>query len=97
MSEVTECFGTNLKVLRGSAGLSQEALADRAAVHRTQISKFECAATSPSLETFLKLAGALSADPNALLKGTRWVPVNFERGAFIRGTFVRDCEERADG
>ena len=97
MSEVTACFGANLKTLRSAAGLSQEELADRAAVHRTQISKFERAETSPSLETFLRLAGALSADPNGLLKGTRWVPVTFDRGAFIRGSFVRDCEERVDG
>jgi transcriptional regulator with XRE-family HTH domain len=96
MTDLSTRFGANLKALRKSVGLSQDELADRAAIHRTQIWKFENGATSPSLEALVKLAGALGADLNRLLAGVRWVPLDAATAAIVRGSFVLDPED-ADG
>jgi transcriptional regulator with XRE-family HTH domain len=93
MTDLSTRFGANLKGLRKSVGLSQDELADRAAIHRTQIWKFENGSTSPSLEALVKLAGALGTDLNRLLAGVRWIPLDSATAAIIRGNLVLDPEE----
>jgi DNA-binding XRE family transcriptional regulator len=57
--------------LRVAAGLSQEALADRAELHRTYISSIERAERNVSLENVFRLAAALGVDPRELLRPKR--------------------------
>lgn len=60
-------FAFNVKQLRIAAGLSQEALADRAELHRTYISSIERAERNVSLENIFRIATALEVDPRQLL------------------------------
>jgi transcriptional regulator with XRE-family HTH domain len=70
-----QAFGERLLVARFECGrISQEALAERAEIHRTQISLFETGQRMPMLETFVKLAGAVEQTPDELLGPIRWVP-----------------------
>jgi transcriptional regulator with XRE-family HTH domain len=73
--DISERFAENLVTLRRAAGFSQEELAFRAAIHRTQVSLLESGSRLPRLETLIKLAGALEASPADLLDGISWEPV----------------------
>lgn len=64
-------FAANLQRLRTTAGISQEALADRCGLHRTEISLLERAGREPRLTTIVKLARALDVEPVELLAGVR--------------------------
>lgn len=59
MSPIPVKFGRVVRRAREGRGLSQEALADLAAVSRSFLSEVERGSASPSLETMQKLAGAL--------------------------------------
>jgi transcriptional regulator with XRE-family HTH domain len=61
-------FATNLRRFRHAKGLSQEALADAAAINRTYVSKLETGATFAGLEIIGKLADVLEIDAAELLK-----------------------------
>lgn len=52
----------NLKKYRNAIGLSQEAFADKAGLHRTYISAIECEKRSISLDNVQKIADALEID-----------------------------------
>jgi transcriptional regulator with XRE-family HTH domain len=67
-----ERFAQNLRRHRVTVGISQEELADRTDLHRTEISLLERAGREPRFATMLKLAGALGTTPNALCEGTGW-------------------------
>jgi transcriptional regulator with XRE-family HTH domain len=62
-------FGANLRWARHRAGLSQEALANEAAVDRAAVSVFERGRRNPNLRTVLRLARALEVPPGMLLRG----------------------------
>jgi transcriptional regulator with XRE-family HTH domain len=72
---MSERFAKNLAQLRQAAGYSQEELAFRAAIHRTQVSLLESGARMPRVETLVKLAGALEVSPDAILEGIVWEPI----------------------
>jgi transcriptional regulator with XRE-family HTH domain len=74
MSVVAERFSDNLAYYRDKAGLSQEALASRAEIHRTQIGELLRGKQLPRLDTLIKLAGALNVSPCDLLEGINWEP-----------------------
>jgi transcriptional regulator with XRE-family HTH domain len=76
-------FAANLLLLRNAAGLSQEELSFRAAIHRTQISLIEGGHRMPRLDTLIKLAGALEVTLQDLLKGIAWEPSIVSPGRFI--------------
>jgi transcriptional regulator with XRE-family HTH domain len=67
--DALERFGVNLLRIRQARRLSQESLAERAGVHRTQISLLETGQRQPLLETLIRLAGALEIPLPALLEG----------------------------
>jgi transcriptional regulator with XRE-family HTH domain len=69
--DATRAFAQNLRRHRQRLGLSQEALADRCQLHRTEISLLERAAREPRLATIVKLARALEIAPADLLEGIR--------------------------
>jgi transcriptional regulator with XRE-family HTH domain len=80
--DIPERFAENLTRLRQAAGFSQEELAARAAVHRTQVSLMEGGQRLPRLETLVKLVGALEISSEELLEGIFWVPVVSTPGGF---------------
>ena len=57
-----ERLARNLVRVRGEIGMSQEALADKAELHRTYVGHLEQRKRNPSLENVEKLALALGVD-----------------------------------
>jgi len=57
----------NLRFLRARDGLSQEALADLADMHRTYVGSIERSERNVSLDNIEKLAGVLNVDISELL------------------------------
>jgi transcriptional regulator with XRE-family HTH domain len=80
--DVAERFGENLLRLRQGRKLSQEELAARASVHRTQISLMESGKRLPRLDTLVKLAGALEVEVPRLVEGIAWEPTITTSGQF---------------
>ncbi len=76
-------FAANLRRLRLAAGLSQEELSFRAAIHRTQVSLLEGGHRMPRALTLVCLAGALDVTPNDLLQGIAWEPVATVAGGLL--------------
>ena len=71
---VAQRFAENLARAREKAGLTQEALAQSAEIHRTQIGELLRGNQLPRLDTLLKLAGALNIPPADLLDGLSFEP-----------------------
>ena len=64
-------MAANLRRLRAAQGLSQEALADRAGIHRTYVGSVERAERNVSIDNICRLASALRVDVRELLSPTR--------------------------
>jgi len=60
-------FARNLRTLRLAKGLSQEALAELAELHRTYVSSVERCERNITLDSVERLAKALSANPLDML------------------------------
>jgi len=67
-SAVAELFGERLRELRKAAGLTQEALADRAGLPHTHVSAMERGIKLPNLITLLRLAVALDCKVAKLVR-----------------------------
>jgi transcriptional regulator with XRE-family HTH domain len=63
--------GMRIRELRLAKGVSQEALADEAGVHRTYMGSVERGERNISLENIVKIAHALKVAPSALLLTVR--------------------------
>jgi transcriptional regulator with XRE-family HTH domain len=61
-------FARNLRAARLAEGLSQEALAERADLHRTYVSSVERCERNITLDTVERLANALGVKPLDLLQ-----------------------------
>lgn len=70
--ELADGFGRNLLRLRKRTRLSQEQLAARADLHRTEIGLLENGKRVPRLDTIIKLAGGIEVEAAQLLKGLSW-------------------------
>ncbi len=70
--EAARRFGINALECRGRAGFSQQRTADRAGIHRTEVSLIEGGKRVPRLDTIVKLAGAVGVQPCELLRGIVW-------------------------
>ena len=57
-----QVFSNNLRKYRNASGLSQEAFANKAGLHRTYISALECGKRSIALDNIEKIAYALEID-----------------------------------
>jgi transcriptional regulator with XRE-family HTH domain len=64
-----DTFARNLRRAREQAGLSQEALAERAGMHRNAVALLETGKREPRLSTIVRLAKALGVKTSDLLKG----------------------------
>lgn len=60
-------FGQQLRELRTSVGLSQDALARRAGLSRTSVTNIEMGRQHVSLDVLYRLADGLGAEPRQLL------------------------------
>jgi transcriptional regulator with XRE-family HTH domain len=65
-------FAVNLRRARHAASISQEELAERTELHRTEISLLERGGREPRLGTMVKLATALGVTPEKLCEGIVW-------------------------
>lgn len=61
-------LAANLRTMRQARGLSQEALADIAGLHRTYVSSVERCERNATLDTLDRLSLALGITPSDLLK-----------------------------
>jgi len=80
--EIAERFGHNLLRARSRADISQEELAFRADVHRTEVSQLERGLRVPRIDTVLKLAAALEASLDELIEGIGWRAPRRQGGGF---------------
>jgi transcriptional regulator with XRE-family HTH domain len=67
-------FGRNLVKARRRAGFSQETLATRCLLHRTEIGNIENGRRIPRVDTMIRIAGALEVKAEVLLSGIEWLP-----------------------
>ena len=65
-------FAANVLAFRRIARLSQEEAAVRAGLHRTEISLLERAGRMPRLDTVVRVAAGVGAEPGDLLEGLAW-------------------------
>jgi transcriptional regulator with XRE-family HTH domain len=65
--ELQGLIAKNLRLLRDKQGMSQETLADRAGLHRTQLSVIERGLRNMRLDTLIALAAALGVPEIELL------------------------------
>jgi transcriptional regulator with XRE-family HTH domain len=82
-------FGVNLRRLRAKARRSQEEVAFRAGLHRTEIGLLERGARVPGIDTVARVAGALSISPGELFEGIEWEAgeVGWEASRAAKGKF----------
>lgn len=66
--DVKKRLGTNLRRLREAKGLSQEAFAFEAGIHRTYVSDIERGARNPTITVVENLAVALGVTASDLLR-----------------------------
>lgn len=82
--EVAAHFGRNLRRKRRWAGYSQEEVAERTGLHRTEIGMLEAGSRLPRIDTLMKVAGALEVKPEVLLAGIEWQPPGLSPdGSFV--------------
>jgi transcriptional regulator with XRE-family HTH domain len=67
LSITTSAFAGNLRAERARAAITQQELADRAGITRNAVISYEGGATTPNIETLIRLADALSIDPASLV------------------------------
>lgn len=68
---LAEQFGRRIFMERRRLGVSQEALAGFAGMHRSEVQKLEAGKRDLRLSTIVKLAVALGIDPAELIRGLR--------------------------
>lgn len=83
--DIAARFGDNLARLRRAADLSQDEVAVRASLHRTEISQIERGLRLPRIDTLVKLAASLEVSTDALLSGLAWQPGETRHGSFRAG------------
>lgn len=86
-------FADNLILLRGRVDLSQEQAAERAGLHKTELSLLERGLRLPRLDTLIKLSGAIEVESCELLAGMSW---RLGSNAGQRGAYVRQSVSRPE-
>lgn len=83
MSAVAELFANNLARYLEKSPLTQEQVAARAQINRTQIHKLLQGEQICRLDTAVKIAGALGIEPAKLIEDIRWDPGVTAGGEFV--------------
>jgi transcriptional regulator with XRE-family HTH domain len=78
-----ERFADNAVELRRRSGLSQADAGLRAGLHRTELSMLERRLRMPRLDTILRIAGGIEAEPWELVEGVAW---ELDRGRLWEAT-----------
>jgi transcriptional regulator with XRE-family HTH domain len=65
---IVTAFARRLRETRAASGLTQERLALRSGLHRTEISKLDRGMTDPRLSTLVRLARGLEVPTSALVE-----------------------------
>jgi transcriptional regulator with XRE-family HTH domain len=65
---IVAAFARRLRETRAASGLTQERLALRSGLHRTEISKLDRGMTDPRLSTIVRLARGLDVPTSALVE-----------------------------
>jgi transcriptional regulator with XRE-family HTH domain len=91
--DLDRSFGPNLRHWRNERGYSQERLAQRADLHRTEIGLLERGEREPKLGIITKLAGALDISPTVLFEGVAFVPSDSGQGHFAYDPPEREPED----
>ena len=65
----TDVFGQRVRARRMELGLSQEALAQLAGLHRTYVGSLERGERNVALLNIVRLGKALGVDPGTLIQG----------------------------
>lgn len=81
-SDLARQFGGNLRRERRRAGLSQEALAFQAGLHRTAVGQLERGERIARVDTLIRLAGSMGIASGDLLVDVTWTPGVYSQGAF---------------
>ena len=68
-NRVQAAFGQNVRKWREAKQMTQEVLAERAALHRTYISDIERGTRNLGIENVVRLAKALDISPAKLMEG----------------------------
>ncbi len=85
-------IGRRLANVRRQKRLTQERLAEMTELANNYISNIENNRSIPSIETLMKLCGALEITPNDLLLGTSTTSVDYLEGELARK--IADCTPR---
>jgi transcriptional regulator with XRE-family HTH domain len=83
MIDLAARFGDNPARCRKRADFSQEELALRASLHRTEISNLELGLRLPRVDTLVKLKSCLEVSADDLLSGLTWTPGDYRPGGFV--------------
>jgi transcriptional regulator with XRE-family HTH domain len=70
--QVAAIVGPRIRRIRRRLDMSQEALAENAQIHRSQMTAIEWGEQLPRIDTLIKLAGGLGISPCELLDGIVW-------------------------
>ncbi|MBS1884624.1 MAG: helix-turn-helix transcriptional regulator [Actinobacteria bacterium] len=65
-------------------GTQQEVVADRAGLHRTEISLLELGKRTPCIDTVVRVMGALGVGPAEAFTGATWVPFSEKPGGYVK-------------
>ena len=79
---VAEMIGRRIR-RRRKQELSQETIAWRTEIHRTQITLIEHGERLPRIDTLVKIAGAIGVSPCELLGGLLWEPGGRRPGRLV--------------
>ncbi|HVY78863.1 MAG TPA: helix-turn-helix transcriptional regulator [Solirubrobacterales bacterium] len=83
----------NVFLLRRRAGYSQEALTQRALLSTGRIGEIERGQVIAGLDSYVRLAGALSVTLDDLLAGVTWAPPVLE--SEVEGDYVVEFDREA--
>lgn len=72
--EPLEAFAANVRRLRKERGLTQEALAEEAGLHLTDIARIETLRRDPGIKVVAKVAHGLGCPTSTLFKGVEHSP-----------------------
>lgn len=82
-SKKYKAIGSNVRMVREAAGISQTELANRIGSNKSAVSRYENGTQKPSLDTLMRVADALSVDLIELMK---------EETVSLHGNTVREID-----